>query len=362
MDRAQALRGANWVYLANGVFSLAVYRSGQQQLVRNLRGTLHDEYADADGQWYTGEHIVSLTITFSAMSIAAAGLNLIEDTCLGSARFHGLAMWLPLDRHFRLLTLLKATLLWLKMELLVFTCFSCEGEMVLWLLTGQLLSVLFTSVVACISTISMFGLARKIESFRDQYRRPQLLWTSAMVCLLMLTLVNSVMMVSKVFGEDSTLIALLHERGCVGILLNLGQTYYFPFFCMGNEAALSISSKASNPQVFAGLDSPRGVWVWSVYVAAKFPMEILVNCVECQFLTPSYFSNLFLFGNTWVEPMYGYATLVLVVAGVTSYLACGGDGVVDWPRARESSATPSCVARSVSFGSSLQGLDPTPPL
>lgn len=103
----------------------------------------------------------------------------------------------------RLLTLLKATLLWLKMELLVFTCFSCEGEMVLWLLTGQLLSVLFTSVVACISTISMFGLARKIESFRDQYRRPQLLWTSAMVCLLMLTLVNSVMMVSKVFGEDA---------------------------------------------------------------------------------------------------------------------------------------------------------------
>lgn len=267
---------------------------------------------------------------------------MVEDmwiAALPEGPLRGAMKSLPFDRHFRLLTLLKVVLLWLKMELLVFTCFSCEGDlfedaMGSAITVFQILSIVTTSVLTVYSSLKLASIVGHLhKDFSDLYRAPKLLWVCLTVAIVTVTILNTVMMVCKFGGPGNTLIQVLHEKGCVGILLNIGQTFYVPFFCLANEAALSVSSKASNPKVFSGLTSPRGVWALSIYAAAKFPMEIVVNCVECQFLLPSYMSSLFLFSETWVEAMYGYATVALIIAGLGSYIACGGDGLQ--PRASD---------------------------
>jgi len=316
-------RGANVIYLMNGMFSFVGYWSSREKLLGSMRGSLHDSYADGQGQWYEGDQIVSVTIYLSLACVFVAALNLLEDVLWGNNRW---CMLLPFDRHFRLLTLLKAAMLWLKMELLIFTCQDCASPMGLGALIFQITSIGITGAISVYSSVNLFSVARRILAFEADYRRPRLLWETSLGCLVILTIVNSTMMVSKLFGTHSTLLQVLHRKGCVGIILWLGQTFYVPFLCLGNEATLFISSKASSPQVFAGVRSTRGVFALSVLCAAKFPMEVLVNCVECQFLLPSYFSSLFLFSSSWVEPMFGYGTVLLMVFGLVGYLACGGDG------------------------------------
>jgi len=324
-------RGANIVYLANGWFTLLGYWSSREALVVNIRGTLRDEYADGQGKWYKGVHIIDTLCFLAVCSIAVSSFNLFEDTVLVGAnkKCSRLWNWLPFDRHFRLLTVLKVALLWLKMELLVFTCWGCKDSMSSGFMVFQITSIVLTSLITCYSSLALLAIAKRIHGFGDLYRMPKLMWSSVTVGVVTLTTVNAAMMICKFLGPENMLIRVLHEKGCVGVLLNLGQTYYVPFFCLSNEAALSISSKASNPKVFAGLTSSRGVWALCVYCAAKFPVEIVVNCVECQFLLPSYMSSLFLFSESWVEPMYGYATLLLICSGVAAYVACGGDGL-EW--------------------------------
>jgi len=353
-------RGANLVYLANGMFSLVGYWSSRHQLLNSMRGSLHDKYADGQGQWYTGEAIVGTTIYLSLACVIVAVLNFLEDGLLGNRRWCTL---LPFDRHFRLLTLLKAALLWLKMELLIFTCQECDSPLSTGTMIFQIVSIGITCAVSVSSSVSLFSIARKIMAFESDYRRPRRLWETSLGCMVVITIVNSIMMISKLWGDESTLLQVLHRKGCVGIILWLGQTYYVPFLCLGNEATLFISSKASSPQVFAGVRSTRGVFAFSVLCAAKFPMEVLVNLVECQFLLPSYFSSLFLFSGTWVEPMFGYATALLIVLGLAGYLACGGDGVglegslgeTAKVLRKDSAETQQQFVRTATFTSSISG-------
>jgi len=328
-------RGANVVYLTNGLFSFIGYMAVRHSLLENMREALHDQYADEQGIWYTGEPIVDLTVGLSALSVFVAALNLTADMLVGDriSRWSEVSAWMPTDRHFRMLTLCKATMLWLKVELLMFTCFECKEDVASFggssivLVSFQILSVLATSMVACLSMVSLSTVASVYAGFHDEYQRPRLLWCVLAIAMLAINAVSCVMMVCKALGDASPLIRVVQQYGCVGILLNLGQTYYYPFFCMANEAVLSISSKASNPRVFQGLDSARGVHALSVYCAAKFPMEILVNCVECQFLLPSYMKHVFTFSRSWVGPMFGYTTVFLIVASFVIYIACGADGV-----------------------------------
>merc|ERR1719436_628104 len=158
--------------------------------------TLRDSY-DGIGLWYTGEPILNVTIWLSAFASAVAALNLVADFLLEVPALSGMFSFVPVDRHFRLLTIFKATMLWLKMTLLMFTCFDCkeraEDHTNIIMLCFQVFSVLSTSLLACWSTIGLFGVSKQYVTFKGQYRSPRRLWACMSTSMITLAVVGGVM-------------------------------------------------------------------------------------------------------------------------------------------------------------------------
>uniref|UniRef100_A0A7S2PSV3 Uncharacterized protein n=1 Tax=Zooxanthella nutricula TaxID=1333877 RepID=A0A7S2PSV3_9DINO len=218
-----------------------------------------------------------MTVAMSCLAIVVGLASLLTDRWRERASWEGALFFrfVPIDRHFRTLVLLKCGVLATKIDLLLVRS-GTEAHQPVHLVL-QLISIATTAGLASWNTIKLHATALDlIGEFNDTFRSPASLLratrlaTVAWYCWTAVLL--SIVATSDGLGDSH----FLAVRDALGFYVWVNIFWLIA----SNELTLLISSKVSRPQVFEAVQSPTGLRAVLAYISIAAPLK--VYCSVCH--------------------------------------------------------------------------------
>eukprot|EP00449_Zooxanthella_nutricula_P046708 CAMPEP_0198609074 /NCGR_PEP_ID=MMETSP1462-20131121/156211_1 /TAXON_ID=1333877 /ORGANISM="Brandtodinium nutriculum, Strain RCC3387" /LENGTH=804 /DNA_ID=CAMNT_0044340879 /DNA_START=80 /DNA_END=2495 /DNA_ORIENTATION=+ len=218
-----------------------------------------------------------MTVAMSCLAIVVGLASLLTDRWRERASWEGALFFrfVPIDRHFRTLVLLKCGVLATKIDLLLVRS-GTEAHQPVHLVL-QLISIATTAGLASWNTIKLHATALDlIGEFNDTFRSPATLLRATRLGTVMWYFWTAVFL-SIVATSDG-----LGDSHFLAVRDALGFYVWVNIFWLiaSNELTLLISSKVSRPQVFEAVQSPTGLRAVLAYISIAAPLK--VYCSVCH--------------------------------------------------------------------------------
>lgn len=364
--------GQSWIFLLNGLYSFLLYRISEKTLAKELK-------ANRVGHTIDPSYTLTITWVLSLVSVFVAAYNVATGTPRLQHLTYYFLPYIPADSQFRLLTFLKAEMLWLKVTILGWTNYdtvhASQGGTHLRVLC-QFLAVVFSVAVSTMSAFTAFRTSRAAVSanaYQLRYRHGTLLLISVLVSALCIQALIAVAIFGKLTGiiwaSNATFVKAVQQADPT-LWVGFAQYYTVPFICFLNEMICQVRGLGLVLWFVDGsytVDCPTGVRVFATYLTA-FPGALYAAFILGPLTNNDAVENLFLgkagdgqhvgiprYEGTWAAPCVTYLTLALMVIGVVAHFA-SAEPLSDDSRASTRQNSLSVVAPSEPAGAIL---DPT---
>eukprot|EP00449_Zooxanthella_nutricula_P022648 CAMPEP_0198524426 /NCGR_PEP_ID=MMETSP1462-20131121/22736_1 /TAXON_ID=1333877 /ORGANISM="Brandtodinium nutriculum, Strain RCC3387" /LENGTH=579 /DNA_ID=CAMNT_0044254153 /DNA_START=106 /DNA_END=1842 /DNA_ORIENTATION=+ len=255
-----------------------------------------------------------IIFVLATLSFGTSVVSILSDRCRQDKKLQGGTFpTLPMDRHFRGVTALKIGMIIVKTDFLM-TYGNADAHEVPTIL--QVVSIALTVVCANWSVIRMLQSALDIShEFSGMFRYPVTLWRASITCLFVWHAMNAMLLLLAVFDvldiEHVLGVAIPSPQhvSWLGVLLPVGTQWLY----MGNELALVLSSKVSNPRVFAAVQSRQGTVIVATCGAVGIPMTMI--CKVIMWLLHCRNRKLGLHGDIAWETYICFAVSITFVCG-----------------------------------------------
>jgi hypothetical protein len=315
-----SFRGKTVMFLGNAIFSVAFYSYSAQSLKKTLK------------RWPTWKKecdtaaLVDSIIWFSFASVIVSTLSLLGDVELSNRDpWRRLHAWIPVDRYFRCTTLLKATMLYFKVDVYLFSDPKKLPEQSTLITSVQVLSIVSTILLATWPTMTATILA-VIPENQNSTVRWRLGKTFRWSCFLS----------ACVFQALSVTVLLSHALALpdfqkilnsldVGIGVNVADPFVFAYLPFMNEMTISLTTSVEPATYFYRVQSVVCLQTLAAICAVKLPLHALNDWIyDKQTLQWGYVEDLLTGTGTggpvgwiggWVPPVITYMTFGLVGFG-----------------------------------------------
>jgi len=268
-------RASHVVYCLNAMLSVLIYGPLWSRMYAQF--TMESERS----MWRTTMVDVRtrrmMTVAMSCLAIMVGLASLFADRWRERVNWEGVSCFrfVPTDRHFRTLVVLKCGVLATKIDLLLVRS-GAEAHQPM-LLVLQLISIATTAGVASWNTIKLHATALDlIGEFNDTFRSPASLLRATRLATVAWYCWTAVLL-SIVATSDG-----LGHSYIRAVRDTLGFYVWVNMFWLiaSNELTLLISSKVSRPQVFEAVQSPTGLRAVLAYIFVFAPWS--VYCTVCH--------------------------------------------------------------------------------
>jgi len=345
---SQTFIGQTLLCLANGLYTFVTYSQARDALVAELVPRY-----DGKTKVY-GNSFVDAVIQLSGISIALSLISLLGDSnrlvsnwssrrCFASSFLSSLLRimsvplsvvlrLLPVDRHFRLTTLIKAGMIGNKVAVLFFNGKPWFDAMSVLLLALQLVAVLGT--ILLLTGLDAFNMIKAKVEWLQVWRHGHLLRWSYVACVLCFQVLAVEVSIGTALGSAGNFAQVL-STARAWIVVGVALPYALPFLAFFNEIRLSLAcfAETSGPH-FYKVQSKQGVCTMAAVCAVTLPLEALISWIFTGVLYWGYIVDLTTghvlegsgYVGGWVPPVTCHATVGLCISVACSWWAASEMG------------------------------------